>query len=190
MPSFEHQKSKALNDYAASVRVGDVDGKLIPVLDLINSLDDFYTTSSCSGRITLLEDRGGKGLNKFLGKWHRHVTVEEVLNALHSGSGTAWFKCEPPILHVIARTPEKADRLLHEAREAGFKRSGLQSLNDGRNVLELLSTEVIHAPVMAEGEVAVTGEYLKLLVDSANLKLDDGAVKLRRLEERIKSGLK
>ena len=35
---FTQQKRKALNDYKASVRVGDVDEILIPLLDSINSL--------------------------------------------------------------------------------------------------------------------------------------------------------
>jgi len=34
----------------------EVDPEILSLLDFINSLPDFYTTSSCSGRICLLHD--------------------------------------------------------------------------------------------------------------------------------------
>jgi len=35
---------------------GSVDKKIIPLIDKINSKDEYYTTSSCSGRIMLMAD--------------------------------------------------------------------------------------------------------------------------------------
>ena len=40
------------------------------MLDFINGLDTFYSTSSCSGRIVLLDDSGVKGEGGFKGVWH------------------------------------------------------------------------------------------------------------------------
>lgn len=155
MRNFHQQKENAINELKASIRVGDVDEDLIPLLGKINALEDYYTTSSCAGRISVLQDLGGKGVNKFLGKWHRKVDAEEVLDVLDKCGGTAWFMYEPPILHIAAKTVEQADSMIKTCREAGFKHSGIQSVKEGRIIMEVMDTEkidslslnVVHATV-------------------------------------------
>ncbi|MFC2162807.1 hypothetical protein ACFLRF_03925 [Candidatus Altiarchaeota archaeon] len=184
--SFSQQKHKAVNDYLASCRVGDVDAPLIPLLDHVNSLEDFYSTSSCSGRMAVMESRGGKGSNRFIGKWHEKIDPETLKEVISASDTDVWFKSEPPILHIVARTTDAADKMLHAAREAGFKRSGLQSIKEERNVMELLGTEFIHAQVVDEGKVIVSDEYLSILVESADKKLEASHQKLEKLLDLIK----
>jgi len=187
MGRFEAGKRTALNNLAASESVGDVDGGLEAILGLINGLGGFYTTSSCGGRVALMQDLGGKGVDRFIVKWHRKVAVEEVKAALKPCGGVVWFRYECPILHVMARDPGSAGSLLRIGRESGFKRTGIQSLKDGRILLEVLSTERIDAPVMAGGRMLVSEDYLGFLVQQANLKYDAGRLKLKRLEENIRA---
>ena len=182
---FEQQKKKALNDYHASVRVGDVDEDLIQLLDFINELEDYYTTSSCSGRIVLYEDGGGKGLGKFLGKWHLDLTVDDVRNALKPSKDSVWFKSEPPILHVVARTLEKGDEFLVVVRDAGFRRVGIQTLKPERYVIEIIGSEKMDAPVAVEGKTCVGDEYLDLLVCEALKKHAVSKNMIKRLLERL-----
>ncbi|MBD3387617.1 MAG: hypothetical protein GF416_01085 [Candidatus Altiarchaeales archaeon] len=185
--SFERQKKTALNNLEASLNVGDVDPALKPLLEAINSFDRYYSTSSCSGRVALLQDIKGKGECRFLGKWHRRATSDEVLRVLKPCDGVVWFRYESPILHVIARDIKAASELLKACRSAGFKRSGIQSMKEERLMVEVLSTERLDAPVMADGITLVSDEYIRYLVGQANLKYDRGSSKLDKLLECLKS---
>jgi tRNA wybutosine-synthesizing protein 3 len=182
---FEEEKRRAKNNLHAAEKEGDLDAELMPLLSAINELPDYYTTSSCSGRVVLMQSLGGKGVDRFLAKWHRRASPGEVLAAIRPCEGTVWFRYESPILHVMARTPEKAAEFLHACREAGFKRSGIQSLKAGRNLVEALSTERIDAPVMSDGAMAATEEYVRYLVGQAGLKYEAGRRKLERLSEAV-----
>jgi len=52
--SFEDYKKKAIISYTDAKREGLVDKDILRELDKFNKLKDYYTTSSCSGRILLL----------------------------------------------------------------------------------------------------------------------------------------
>jgi len=60
MDRFSKQKRHAVNKLNVSVSLGDADDGIIRLLERINSLEDYYTTSSCSGRIQLFHDLGSK----------------------------------------------------------------------------------------------------------------------------------
>ena len=183
---FKEEKRQAINNLAASVRAGDVDEGVGPVIEAVNSLPDYYTTSSCGGRVVLMQDIGGKGQNSFIGKWHGRVTVADIDGALKPCDGVLWFRFECPIIHIMARDVQAAGRLMHQAREAGFKRTGIQSVKEGRVLVEVLSTERVDAPVMDGGRRMVTNEYLAFLVCQANEKYEVGAGKLRRLQGLVR----
>jgi tRNA wybutosine-synthesizing protein 3 len=182
---FKNRKTEALNNLYAAERTGDLDMDLKPLLDAINALSDYYTTSSCSGRVGLLEDLGSKKDSRYLMKWHRKVAVDEVLPELKPCKGVLWFRYESPILHVMAKTPEKAEEFLIKSRESGFKRSGIQSLKDERILVEVLSTERIDAPIMADGKLLVQKEFVRYLVEEANKKYETGMKKLERLLKQL-----
>jgi len=185
MRRFDQQKENAVNELKASIGVGDVDEGIIPLLERINSLGCYYTTSSCAGRISILHDLGGKGVNRFLGKWHRKVAFREVWIVLNAKEGVAWFMYEPPILHVAARTVADADKMMTVVREAGFKHSGVQSVREGRVMLEIMDTGRIDAPVMSGGKVLVGEDYVSFLVSTANEKLEKSRLRVKRLEDMI-----
>jgi tRNA wybutosine-synthesizing protein 3 len=183
--AFLEQKKDAINNLLAAEAVGDLDMQLKPLLDAINALPQYYTTSSCSGRAILIESLGGKGLDSILGKWHGHVKTEDVVSQIKPCGGTLWFRFEGPILHVMATTTRWADEFLHLCRESGLKRSGIQSLKQERILVEALSTERVDAPIMAQGKMLVAEGYMKFLVGEANAKYDAGLQKLMRLQEKV-----
>ncbi len=183
--AYDGQKRRALNDLALAERAGDLDVDLKPLLDAINSKAEYYTTSSCSGRIALMQDLGGKGEDRFIAKWHGTVGAEEVLEALRPAEGNVWFRYEPPILHVMARTSEAASAFLQGARESGFKRSGIQSLKAGRILVEVVSTERIDAPVMAGGRIIADEGYVRQLAAESSVKYRAGQAKLERLSGKL-----
>lgn len=188
--SFAMQKEHALSEYKAAVHAGDVDGVLIPLLNHVNSLSDFYTTSSCAGRITVLADDGSKDRSRLLGKWHSKVNFDDLCDALKLEESIVWFIYEPAIVHIVSRTLEGAMLLARIGRQSGFKRTGVQGFKDGRFVVEICSTEKIQTPVMEDGMRLVSDDYLKKLIELANLKFEKGGKKLARLEENIVGKLK
>jgi len=186
MDRFVKQKKHALNKLNVSIRVGDVDKEIIPLLNAINSLQDYYTTSSCAGRIQLFNDLGSKIKNYSIACWHRKVNPKEVVKEVKAVSGILYFKCEPPILHIAARDSEAARRLLIAARESGFKHSGIQSIKPERVMVELVSTESIDAPIMDKNKKLVSDNYIKHLTILANKKYAKAQMKIKKLEKNLK----
>lgn len=164
---------------------GEVDVEIIPLLDLINSLEDFYTTSSCFGRISLLHDVGSKRDDDWLGKWHRRVEFDEVVDALGKipENGIVWFKYEPAILHLVARDLEGAAEILRIVRNFGFKKAGIMALKDERNMVEICSTERIDVPLAEHGRLLVDMTYIRYLIKLANKQFERGRKRLKMLEK-------
>ncbi len=178
-------KRKKLEILERAKEKGEVDEDIIPLLDTINSFDCFVTTSSCSGRIVVLDvPKIGDKLNaKFLGKWHRTVDWKEVAKALEKSTSTTWLISDPPIIHVACRDLECARILMRIANESGFRRCGIISLN--RFVVEITSFEKLEAPLAVNGKIVVDENYIKLLTDFANEKLLRGKEKLERLKSKL-----
>ena len=85
---FLKHKKIALAKLQSAKEENLVDRGVLNILSLINQLDDYYTSSSCAGRVLLLElpSLGDKKNAVFLGKWHRKIESVEVLNSLEKAS--------------------------------------------------------------------------------------------------------
>ncbi|AIF68546.1 hypothetical protein PAP_00500 [Palaeococcus pacificus DY20341] len=167
---------------------GLVDRDIISLLEKINSLESYFTTSSCSGRIVVMEmpDFGDKLNAKWLGKWHREVSLEEVKEAIAKhNDGMLWFMLHSPILHVASKTLEDAVALLNLAIMSGFKNSNIKSVSHKKLLVEIYSTERIDVPLGEKGEMWVSEDYLERVVDMANRQLRRSKRKLRTLEDEI-----
>lgn len=187
MERFSAQKKEAVNEFTASVAVGDVDEKIIPLLEKINAHPDYYTTSSCAGRIVVFQDKGGKFKSKFKGKWHGPVTWQNVLSKIAPCDGTLWFRVEPPIIHVGAANLDAAGKMIEKALTSGFKRTGMQTVKKERYMLEILSTERFDAPIMHDKKMLVDKEYIRFLVELANEKINKSQRKIGKLEAMLAS---
>jgi len=77
---FLGNKKNALQKLKIARSENKVDIDILPVIDILNSSNEYYTTSSCFGRIVLLELPviGDKKNAKFIGKWHR--TINSIIN--------------------------------------------------------------------------------------------------------------
>jgi tRNA wybutosine-synthesizing protein 3 len=183
--NWEDYRNRKLDSYTDLLKKGEIDEDLIPLLNKINSLEDYVTLSSCSGRIAVVDlDDFGKKLNsEFLGKWHSSVSFEKVVSAIMKSKRQTWFIQSPPIIHVACKDWNSAKKLLEISNNAGFRRSGLISLEN--LVVEIASFERIELPVALAGKMVVSEDYLRILVDFANRKLERGKEKLRRLYEMV-----
>jgi tRNA wybutosine-synthesizing protein 3 len=171
---FDELKSYALRKLDEALSRNEVDEPIIPLLNTINSLEDYFTTSSCAGRIVLMKipKSGRKNEAEFLFKTHFPTEPRVVLKALESlPEESVWFKQEPFIIHVSARDLDKALKLLELAQRSGLKHSGIISIKPERVVLEIQSTERIETIVAKGGKLLVNNDYIEVLVHEANQKL-------------------
>ncbi|ASJ16565.1 hypothetical protein A3L04_05490 [Thermococcus chitonophagus] len=186
--NFERAKKDALMSLEIALRKGEVDEDIIPLLEKINSMENYFTTSSCSGRISVMEmpHFGDKVNAKWLGKWHREVKFEEVMEAIKKHrEGQLWLLVRSPILHVGARTLEDAVKLVNLAVSCGFKYSNIKSISDRKLIVEIRSTERLDALLGENGELLVSEDYIRRLVNVANAQLKRFKDKLRRLEKNL-----
>ncbi len=187
--SFEAQKRKYLGELEKASKdrskKGNVDEEIAALLDAINAHDDYYTTSSCAGRIDLfVEPNSGK---KHEGEWlfvsHGEVEkgkVEEALGNLPEP--TVWFRMEGAILHVCARDMDAADRFLKLCKATGWKHSGVTGTSP-RIMIEATTSERIDVPIAREGALFVPEKFIGFLVKEANDKLEKTRNKIERLEK-------
>ena len=181
MTIFEEQKKKALE----RLRIRGADEEVAEIIEALNRLDDFYTTSSCSGRVALIciPEIGAKREAEFIGKWHRAVTKEEVSEAIKTPKkGEIWLISQSPILHVSCRGLEKAKTLLRIAIESGFKYSGIKAISkdNGKVMVEIMSTERMDVPLGKDNEIFCSDTYIAYIVQKANFMLTRGKAKLKR----------
>ena len=184
---FLQARGKALKSLERALEEGQVDERVKPIVEKINSISDYFTTSSCSGRIVVLEapSFGRKRKAKFLGKWHRKVDVGEVKKALQKGGkGEIWFLVQSSIFHVAAISMEDARKLLNVANQSGFKYSSIKSVN-GKIMVEILGTERIDAPLGVDGKIYGGDEYVELLVEIGNRMMERMERNLKRLEKNL-----
>lgn len=178
-------KKRMLEKLENAINMGLVDEDIIPMLRKINSCENYFTTSSCSGRIVVivLEDIGIKFTAEFLGKWHREVTIYEVCDAIDrwNGKGYIFLMMQSPIIHVRCRDEESALKLLRISNECGFKYSSIKS----KFVVEILSTEQLHVPLGKDCELWTEKKYLERCVEIANKMLRRAKEKLARLENHL-----
>ncbi|MBS3159702.1 hypothetical protein J4436_02855 [Candidatus Woesearchaeota archaeon] len=143
---------------------GSIDNDIKYLLEKINSLNDYFTTSSCSGRIVLLTTQEKKS-SKFIFVSHQPCNLPKITQ-------NCWLMVEPIILHVRCRNLNAANILLDLVLRAGLGKSGLISL-DGL-LLEINSTERIVNYLTPN----LNQEYITELNEIANNKL-------KKMKEKI-----
>ncbi|MFC1455085.1 hypothetical protein ACFLQI_03300 [Candidatus Undinarchaeota archaeon] len=182
-------KKESMKKLEKALDGGKVDLEMLPVLEKINQIGDYHTTSSCSGRVNLFEVKGfgAKGTLNSLGKWHEGVAESEFLPAVDKHKANElWLKVEPPILHVVCSDFESAKKLLSAAYAAGFKHSSIKS--GGMSfMVEITSTERMELPLGKGGKVLVDEDYLKFVLKMSNEKLKKSKEKLKRFVKELAS---
>ena len=184
---FLYAKEKAFKSLELACNEKKADKEILPILNLINKFEGCYTSSSCSGRIVILEipHIGDKKRARFLGKWHRPVELKEIETALHKAkNGYVWFIAQSPIIHIVSDEINIADKLLKTAIGCGFKNSGLKSMKR-KIVIEVCSTERLDAPIGWSGFLYFKDNYLQILVDISNEILERSKDKLARFKDKL-----
>ncbi|MDG6218470.1 MAG: hypothetical protein QCI00_03415 [Candidatus Thermoplasmatota archaeon] len=185
---FTDHKKKAMEKFKEAVQEKKVDSSIHSLLQLINSMEHYFTTSSCAGRIVLLQlpELGDKKHAIFLGRWHRLITIDDVYTALTSyNEGQVWLFTQPPIFHIGCKHISAANDILNLGVSNGFKHSGIRSVSD-QIIVELRSTERMDMPLGHQGELLISKKTMHFLVDIANKTFHRSQKKLSRLIKGIK----
>ncbi|WP_297073008.1 hypothetical protein [Thermococcus sp.] len=176
-------KREALKSLFTAMLDGKVDEDIIDLLLLINSIRGIYTTSSCSGRIGIIEEPslGAKPLSRWLIKVHREITFPEAKRALERAeSGLIFLKSQPPIFHVVAEDLEKAKRLHELGLASGFKYTTFKVISN-RYLVEINGTEYLTVPLGRDGKIIVSDNYLRFALEIGNSMLKRSKGRLPRL---------
>lgn len=171
---------------------GGVDAPIAPLLDALNSHPDLFTTSSCSGRVSVLaqppppHEGWGEGAPKPKkkargGGWvyvsHDPADPDAVVEQLFGGSGSGVagdelvFRFEPMIVAVECRDVAAAAALVAAAIGAGFRESGITSLQK-RAMVAIRCSIRMEVPLGQIDELVVSPEYVRYLVRIANSKME------------------
>lgn len=183
---FQKEKSDFLRKKDKS-RKGHIDKGIVNILNQINSKKDYYTTSSCAGRIVLLEKFSKKkNESSWLFVKHNKIKFNEIANQLRNNKikNEVWFKQEPLILHVRCRNINAAKRFLDASRKI-FKRAGVISLSDKKIVIEIIGSERIDT-IIADKNFIADRDYIKEVVGYANKNFVENKKKNERFREIIK----
>ena len=180
-------KREALVSLFTAMKEGKVDEDIIDLLLLINSIRGVYTTSSCSGRIGIIEEPalGAKPLSQWLIKVHREMEFEEAKEALsRAREGLIFLKSQPPIFHIVAEDGERAKKLHELGLASGFKYTTFKVISN-RYLVEINATEYLTAPLGKDGKVLVGDDYLRFALEIGNSMLRRSKGRLPRLRKNF-----
>src|SRR3989344_511777 len=183
--SFLRRKTSVLSKIDKSF-IGKWDEKIIPLCNKINSSPNYYTTSSCAGRIVLMISQNKKSHNLFLKISNELISFNWLKNNLNEIIKNKFvkFKCEPPIIHIICRNLESASLLLEKAKSSGMKHSGIHYF--GKSIiLEIHGDDKLEFPIINKNKILVDDNFLKLVAKESNEKLKKSWKMIENLSEKF-----
>ncbi len=185
MSNFELEKQNALTkqDKAQEQKW---DEKIKSLCNNINHHSKYFSTSSCSGRITLLRTSTKKIKNTILFKTHSFANPQQIWKTIieNKHQEILYLRQEPAALHVACKTLEDAIKLIEIAKESGFKRSGIASFKE-KFVCEIISTEWIIIPIIKNDEILVNERFILVAIIEANKKLEKTWKKIESFNQKF-----
>lgn len=195
---------------------GSLDAPIEPLIREINSAPGghLYTTSSCSGRITLFAQAPGQRKG---GRWvvcsHETVDPKAIITAVHAplplvgadakqtASGRApcisvapsvptetvlTFRFEPFILCCECRDMDQAYRVMAVANASGMRESGIMG-GSKRCLVGIRCSIRLEVPVRSGDAILVPDSYLAYLTREANRKFGQNLKKIAAFRAAFRS---
>lgn len=177
--TFPNEKKMHLAKHDKSKK-GDIDEKVISLLKAINAQDNYYTTSSCSGRVYLWTGTGKKNEMEWITV--SHDLIQEDFFEIKPQKGLVWLRVEPFILHVACKNMEAANLLLEKAKHI-YKKSCILSASN-KIMVEIRGSELMEMPLYNEGKSLYAGE-LEWLVQLVNKKMEKVWESIARFQKSL-----
>lgn len=203
MDEFSRWKAAALAKADLSKK-GSIDSAIENLVNYINQQPEYFTTSSCSGRILLCSDndiyKGNERVNvnqpqqnnKKGCVWyfvsHSIVNSHEIIETFSDVPGPSKLKFEPFVLHVQCCTLEAARLLNMSAVASGFRNSGISIGKNGKKFISAVrGTACLEVPLTnMQGNRLASDEYVDYIVKIANKKLDRNFLMIHNFYEEFK----
>ncbi|MCE4624088.1 MAG: hypothetical protein F7B11_05005 [Caldisphaeraceae archaeon] len=153
----------------------------------INKNTHIFTTSSCMGRITIIEGRWywERDRARIVMKSHSPITIYDIAKAITRPFDNLWLRSTGPILHLKTRKIECAFFILEVARSSGFKHSGIISRSKDEHTIELMSAVQISIPLKINGTFTFEPRSLNHIVKLANDSILEGRKRLEKLATNL-----
>ncbi|XP_004410886.1 PREDICTED: tRNA wybutosine-synthesizing protein 3 homolog isoform X2 [Odobenus rosmarus divergens] len=157
---FRRWKAQCLSKADLS-RKGSVDEDVVELVQLLNGREPYFTTSSCAGRIILLDgDINGFEVQK---------------------QNRCWL--------LVTHKPCVKDDVHSVAIDSGFRNSGITVGKRGKTMLAIRSTHGLEVPLSHKGKLMVTEEYIDFLLKIANQKMEENKKRIERLYNCLQHAL-
>ncbi|XP_035276731.1 tRNA wybutosine-synthesizing protein 3 homolog [Anguilla anguilla] len=192
--TFRQWKKQCLNKMDFSKK-GSVDEDIENIVSMLNDSEKYFTTSSCSGRIIVIDGVSDSlDVQKQDCSWlfvtHQKCQKMDLVSALERSSGDVIFKFEPFVLHVQCRQLEDAQLLHSVAINSGFRNSGITVGKKGKIIMAVRSTHCLEVPLSHKGQVLVSTDYIEFLVEVANQKMVENLRRIERFFECLQSAVR
>ncbi|MEM4257094.1 MAG: hypothetical protein QXD98_01915 [Candidatus Diapherotrites archaeon] len=188
---FAMLKKRHSETFETALRQGKVDPQIVSLCEFVKSTKNYFTSSSCSGRILLIEKLGVRKIDNFFHrKWHREISKSELLEALDVQTfGELWFRVDPFILHLGCVDLESAVIALNAMKKAGVKRGGIIVAEPEKFLIEFQGTNVMSFPIKVNEVLLANDLLIDNLVLKANALLVENYRRLARLEFEFRKAL-
>ena len=199
---FAHSKDLCLGKRDKS-SAGRIDPQAVEICGVLNALDAFYTTSSCSGRCFLYRGAGIKATDTFQRYRVSHDLIqesyfdvegleEEDLSHQSRASTTddedpsIWLRYEPFILHVACRSLIAAQRLMDTARPT-FKNVALTTWKEEtRYLVAIWGDEGLDMPISLPDGSPLPQNLASWWTRLVNERHERNWQKMRRLVDSVR----
>ncbi len=184
MDRFDNEKRQALSKTDKSKKQS-FDVRIKQLIKLINSKPNFYTTSSCAGRILVATIGDKKYKTKWLMATHEKAKNTDVKKAIANlPKQKVYLKQEGFILHIACKELKDAQGLLNLANSAGVRRRGILSI-EPRIIVELSGSHHFETLIAKKGICLCDNNHLQELVKESNNRLTANWKSIARLTKEI-----
>lgn len=152
MSNFPNNKKTFLSKLDKSKK-GDIDQKIISLINAINKKPNYYTTSSCSGRVYLWRGSGKKNETQWL-KVSHDLIKEDFFQTKEFG--LIWLRLEDFILHVCCQDLDSANQFLNLTRKL-YKKSSILSISN-KIIVEIRGSEFLEMPLYLDNQKLFSGD--------------------------------
>lgn len=186
---FQMVKQRHSMLFEKARKEGRVDERMVPFIEWAFSRPELFTTSTCSGRLVLLQlnESEEKKPECFFAKWHSIPEFGEVWEALNKKSaGNLWFKQEPFVIVLGTDSLENAKEIMGICRNNGVKKAGIMSAEDGKFLVEIMGSDYVSFLAKEKDKILLSKEELEKQFSTACKKLERSWKMLEKLEKALK----
>ncbi|MCF7860657.1 hypothetical protein K9M79_00300 [Candidatus Woesearchaeota archaeon] len=188
MNRFSNIKSDFLTKKDKSKK-GMIDEQIKETVELINTMPDFFTTSSCSGRVILFVPGMKKTEFKTLFSSHESLSITAkniIIKSIHPDIS---LRFEPLIIHIRCRTIEHTASLMRSCqKDGGLKKTSI--ISHGRKIiLEIRSTDYLEMPIKTSGDLVIDPRKYSAIKKCVQNKFNKNKKRIKRLNSALISAI-